>query len=88
MWGNENYPIFDLSKTNKMEEIVELLRAHGFKKTTAPNILGKQGYYVVISKAGTVTITHYTPIVKRFLWSESYYNMDNLKKYLNESHQS
>jgi hypothetical protein len=74
-----------IEKKLKIDEMPELLRQFGFKKRTIPNEFGKYRYVAVVG-VDSVTLVKYTPNTKRPIYSETYYNLNNLKNNLEKNH--
>ena len=63
----------------------ELLE-HGFRKTRIPNEFIKRRFNVKLGEDSLI-ITNYNPRVGRLVWTETYYNFDNFRRYLKKEHQ-
>jgi hypothetical protein len=67
--------------------MVGLLKEHGFKEVDEGVKLIKPNFKVTISECGEIpTIVHYHPNTKELVWTETYFNLDNFKKYLEKEH--
>jgi len=63
----------------------QLLLIHGFKKTSLFNQFSNYRKIAVISKNGDVIITTYTPKTHRYLYSNTYYSIEELKNELEKN---
>ena len=64
----------------------ELLLKHGFRKTRIPNEFIKRAFNVRL-KEDSLIIANYCTKVRQLIWTETYYNFENFKKYLTKEHQ-